>query len=334
MGTKIEWAEETWNPIIGCSKVSPGCDHCYAEKMAGRLANMGQAPYMHVVREKLTTTDHMSPPELDYFLGKWRGKTYVKDHKAFQKPLHWKKPRTIFVCSMGDLFHETVSFNDILEVMHIIDKCPQHTFLILTKRPQRMHEFFTDWVPNPFWINGDFLPNVWLGVTAENQEMADERIPILLDIPAAKRFVSIEPMLGPVNLRELQPLNSNLVYDSIFGREYHNYQQSDWYSKSFNKLDWVICGGESGPGARPIHPDWVRSIRDQCSNACTPFMLKQRGEWVDEFHPLAIHGKYPISDQFINITSIGDYSGVYMYKVGKKKAGRELEGKIWNQKPE
>ena len=315
MGTKIEWAEETWNPIIGCSKVSPGCTNCYAERMAGRLANISAQVenYGNVVNWQ----DDEEPHEIKA-LGKWTGKTHFVE-SALEKPIHWKKPRTIFVCSMGDLFHETVSFNDILEVMYIIDRCPQHTFLLLTKRPERMHEFFTSWVPNPFWINGDYLPNVWLGVTAENQEMANERIPILLDIPAAKRFVSIEPMLGPVEFPKV-PMTRSAKLDIIMQR---------------TSLDWIICGGESGPKARPMHPNWARSIRDQCVAAKIPFMFKQWGEWVDEFHPSAVHGKHKITDRFVDITSDGqDYKGVYMYNVGKKAAGRKLDGKIWNQKPE
>ncbi len=244
MATKIQWAEETWNPVVGCSKVSPGCNNCYAERMAKRLCAMGQENYFPVVNP-----------------GGWTGKTHLVE-SALSKPLHWKKPRTIFVCSMGDLFHESISFNDILEVMYIIHRCPQHTFLFLTKRPQRMHEFFTDWIPNPFWIHIDNMQNVWLGVTAENQEQADKRIPILLQIPAAKRFVSIEPMLGPIDLK------TEWIEDELqaFGGNGANY---------FNSLGWVICGAESGPNRRDMSLCWVDSLKDQCVNAGVSFFFKQ-----------------------------------------------------------
>ncbi len=260
MGTKIEWVDTSWNPIIGCSKISPGCQNCFAAKMAGRLANMGQISYKDVVLFE-GSGDEDNPKTK--FLGVWNGTTSLV-RSVLDKPYSWKKPQTIFVCSMGDLFHDTVDFNDILEVMYVIAKCPRHTFKILTKRPQRMHEFFTDWIPNPFWINGDYLPNVWLGVTAENQEQADKRIPILLDIPAAKRFVSVEPMLSEVSFRwakwkkiSTEPSAATNHLDGL------------------RMLDWVITGSESGPGRRPMDIEWVRSLKNQCVEAEVPIFLKQ-----------------------------------------------------------
>ena len=237
MSTKIEWTDETWNPIVGCSKISPGCNHCYAEIMARRLSCMSlQSPkYSMVIYE-----------------GKWSGNTFM-DETALEKPFSWKKPRKIFVCSMGDLFHESVSFNWVLEVMYVINKYPQHIFQILTKRAERMHEFFTDWVPNPFMLQYGDLPNLWIGVTAENQEQANKRIPALLDIPAAKRFISIEPMIGSISL---DPQHLMDIPDAI---------------------DQIILGGETGPGARPMHPDWVTQIRDQCIKSNTPFFFKSWG---------------------------------------------------------
>ena len=253
-------------------------------------------PYTEVVQGKSDYTK---------FYGKWNGTTHFVE-SALEKPLHWKKPRTIFICSMGDLFHESVPFEWINKVFSITQKCPQHTFLVLTKRPERMRHYF-EYVG----IKYPYL-NVWLGVTAENQEAADKRIPILLQIPAAKRFVSIEPMLGPVDLYK----QNNMVLG------FH--------------LDWVICGGESGPRARPMHPTWIRDTRDQCNRVGIPFFFKQWGEWVDEFHPLAILGKCKQSDQFVKKvqTPYGpDYKGVYMYRVGKKKAGHLLDGEEWREKP-
>ncbi len=189
--------------------------------------------------------------------GKWSGNTFL-DATGLGKPFHWKKPRRIFVCSMGDLFHESVPFSWIIDLMFVINKCPQHTFQILTKRPERMREFFTECVPNPFFIDAGDLPNLWLGVTAENQEQADKRIPVLLDIPAAKRFASIEPMLGPIDLFKEYPVGKGSVAKALL-------------------LNQVILGGETGPGARPMDPAWVTQIRDQCIYANVPFFFKSWG---------------------------------------------------------
>src|ERR1035437_3746277 len=227
MSTKIEWCTETWNPIVGCTRVSPGCDHCYAERMAHRLKSMEEkydgagknifhrsssVPYSLVVSEK----------------GRWNGKI-VDFEEGYRKPLSWKKPRMIFICSMGDLFHSEVPFIWVDKVMSIAALCPMHTFIILTKRPVRMKNYFEmgkdtligRWedaiyemglsdknddpdAPACYMHNRlqDEWPmkNVWLGVTAENQMRANERVPILLSIPAAKRFVSVEPMLSNVDL--------------------------------------------------------------------------------------------------------------------------------------
>lgn len=200
---------------------------------------------------------------------KWNGKTAFVE-PMLTKPLHWKKPRMIFVCSMGDLFHESVPFEWITRVFKIIERCPQHIFQVLTKRPERMQEFIGPSI--------DHLPNVWLGVTAENQEMADKRIPILLKIPAAKRFVSVEPLLGAIDLR--------------FGDNMEEYEDSDvaWlpcerggqrhqhfmYDPACQRgLDWVICGAESGPGRRKCEWAWPESIVQQCKEADVPCFVKQ-----------------------------------------------------------
>jgi len=232
MPTKIEWAEESWNPVTGCSRVSEGCANCYAERMAKRLA--GRCGY----------------PADDPFRV-----TFHED--KLPAPLHWKKPRVVFVCSMGDLFHEDVTYEELTMVWNVMLEADWHLFLVLTKRPERMREFIR--VP---------LPNVWLGVSAENQARADERIPVLLSIPAAKRFVSIEPMLGPVELGEY-------LYSDYDVAAMDNQLLTPLEGFKHIKLDWVIVGGESGPGARPIHPDWARSVRDQCRDAGVPFFMKQ-----------------------------------------------------------
>lgn len=232
--SKIEWTDRVWNPVTGCTKISEGCKNCYAERQSKRFAGMNGYP----ADDPFKVTLH--PDRLE-------------------EPLHWKKPSRIFVCSMGDLFHGDVTMGFISRVFSTIRRCPQHTFIVLTKRPVKMLHAVNDYVDGA-------LPNLWLGVTAENQETADERIPLLLKTPAAVRFVSIEPMLGPVSFRwsAWDGLGTKKITDHLDG---------------LRMLDWVICGGESGPGARPMHPDWARSLRDQCKEAAVPFFFKQWGEW-------------------------------------------------------
>ena len=235
--TKIEWAHSVWNPITGCTPISEGCTNCWAKRMAQRLK--GRFGY----------------PQEDPFKV-----TFHPDR--LNQPMKWKKPRMIFCCSMGDLFHENVrdytgqnmpSWEVVWDVFHHMNKAPWHTYLLLTKRPENALNFWKSWVKN-----SDQLSHIWLGVTAENQKRADERIPILLKIPAAKRFVSIEPMLAPIYSLPLYLTNKYEIHPDCKG-----------------SLDWVIVGGETGPGARPLHPDWVRSIRDQCHRAGVPFFMKQ-----------------------------------------------------------
>ena len=248
MGTKIEWVKNqdgtrgvTWNPITGCSKISPGCKNCYAEKMSKRLA--GRFGY----------------PEDDPFRVTFHpDKVYL--------PMDWKKPRTIFVCSMGDLFHENVDISWIRAMVEVMLAADQHTYQILTKRPQRMKECL-DWL-----FDGRLLPNklpdhIWLGVTAENQEQADKRIPILLRIPAAVHFVSIEPMLSLVNMYRHLPGD---IDSGGFDPQGFSISLDSWPG-----VDWVIVGAETGPGKRPMDLDWARSLRDQCQAAGVPFFFKK-----------------------------------------------------------
>ncbi len=230
--TKIDWAEKVWNPVTGCTKVSEGCRHCYAERMAKRLA--GRNGY---------------PPKPDQF------KVTLHPEKL-EEPLHWKKPARIFVDSMGDLFHPKVPDTFIDQVFWTMMKAPIHIFIILTKRPARMME----WVFRNL-INS--LPNVWLGISVEDQMTADERIPWLLRTPAAVRFISVEPMLEKIDVR----LN---VYSFSIGTHLR-----DTHSTIKTYVKWVISGCESGPGARPMELDWARSLRDQCQAASVPFFFKQ-----------------------------------------------------------
>lgn len=301
---------ETWNPIVGCSKVSPGCDNCYAEKMAFRISQMLKSN----AKENETYQAYK-------WVNGWDGKTaFNTDH--IRKPLQYKSPRLVFVCSMGDLFHESVPNNWIDWVYDIIDECCTSIFIILTKRPERMKEYMEYRIRNNKTYGHSW---VWLGVTAENQEQANKRIPILLSIPAAKRFVSIEPMLGPVKLNSLIREEDNYAWvdDCLTGFKAHG--AGGWYA---NKLDWVICGGESGSKARPMHPDWVRSVRDQCKEAGTPFFFKQWGnlypacQLIENKHP---EGTYAYGYVEFPSPHNPEKKNRY-YKLGKISFGTLLDG--------
>jgi protein gp37 len=253
--TKIEWADATWNPVTGCTPVSPGCEHCYAKRLADRFPQVHGERVIDVgdVNTRLPFNQIEFHPD------------------RLEIPLHWREPRRIFVCSMGDLFHPDVRPEWIYRVLDVIAVCPQHTFMVLTKRPENI----LDKLPDDYGTTcGGVLPNLWLGVTAENQEMADKRMPILLQVPAAKRFVSVEPMLGPVWLS--QNWQDYLVgWETQAGIDKNG--DPEPYQSQTEKLDWVICGPETSPGARHMNLDWARSLRDQCVAADVPFFYK-RGE--------------------------------------------------------
>lgn len=234
MGTKskIEWTETTWNPITGCTKISSGCKHCYAERMARRLHAMGSKRYLN-------------------------GFNLTVHEDLFEAPLHWKKPRHIFVNSMSDLFHENLDFQTIKSIFDTMNKAQHHTFQVLTKRSEVLQEF----APYLEWGS-----NIWMGVTVESNEYLS-RISDLKSIPAKTKFISFEPLL------------------------------SDIRDVNFSGIDWVIVGGESGPGARPMEEEWVLSIKEMCTAQQTAFFFKQWGG------------------------------------VNKKKAGRILKGRTWNEYP-
>lgn len=297
MTTKIEWTQETWNPVTGCTKISPGCQHCYAERMAKRLA--GRYGY----------------PKDEPF------KPGVLHSDKLDEPLKWKKPRQVFVCSMGDLFHDAVPFQTIAEVFKVMRLAENHTFQVLTKRPQRMAEFI-EWMQAISLVDGivsfaEAHQNIWFGITAENQEQADQRIPFLLQIPVAVKFVSVEPMLSEVDIE------ASLYKASCFP------ESEGW------RLDWIIVGGESGPGARPMHPEWARSIRDQCRTAKVPFFFKQWGEWISTSHHQPHMPSNHMAWPWAFKNSNGDLRGdtTMVFKVGKKIAGRLLDGREWNEMP-
>lgn len=259
--TGIEWTDATWNPIRGCSRVSAGCEHCYAERQAHRMNHPG-GPY-----EGLTVLGKHGP--------RWTGKMRQVP-EMLDKPIRWQRPRLIFVNSMSDLFHPGVPFEYIAAVFGIMLRAEHHTFQVLTKRPERMLEFFkwlNAWRELPYvtclvasqehvpltkqehvkylgtqgwrWP----LPNVWLGTSVEDQKSADLRVPLILKVEAVVKWLSMEPLLGPVDLADLEP----------------------------GKLDWVVVGGESGPGARRMEPEWARVALFQCGYAGVPVMFKQLG---------------------------------------------------------
>ncbi|MEN6567160.1 MAG: phage Gp37/Gp68 family protein [Veillonellales bacterium] len=310
--SKIEWCDRVWNPVTGCTKISPGCQNCYAERMSKRFGEKWGLPKDNPFKVTL------HPDRLD-------------------QPLHWTKPSKIFVCSMSDLFHDDVPDSFLDQVFAYMAKAEQHTFLVLTKRPERMRNYifkamydedcnYDGWYEalNELGIpDAAPMENVWLGVTAEDQEQADKRIPILLQTPAAKRFVSVEPMLSAVDLnRYIMP--SQKAKGTLFGAPIELSGKDLADLVGLHSLDWVICGGESGPGARPVHPDWVRSLREQCKMSKTAFLFKQWGEWA----PM------PCIDSAVKSSPVYEFSNQCMCRVGKKKAGRLLDGQLWDQYPE
>lgn len=279
--TKISWATDVWNPVTGCTRVSPGCDHCYAYAMTKRLAAMGMESYQGLCGN-----------------GHFNG--VVKCHPdRLDQPLRWRKPRRIFVNSMSDLFHDCVDEEYITAVFNTMLIAKRHTFIVLTKRPERMKDFIHKWVdctntaevytgldastrPCGYGLPGVTRTppsNVWLGVSIEDQATADKRIPLLLDTPAAVRLLSIEPCLGPIDLNDTPSLSGHRPVNGATENDIRGclpkWQTHPTRAKLRDGIDWVIVGGESGPKARPMNPDWARSIRDQCRQANTPFFMKQ-----------------------------------------------------------
>jgi len=314
------WCWALWNPLRGCSRVSEGCRNCYAEKMAARFSGPGQ-PYEGLA---VMRNGHAA----------WTGKVELVE-KHLLDPLKWKKPLRIFVNSMSDLFHENVTDEMRDRIFAVMALCPQHIFQVLTKRPDRMLKYLSEAqhrLGEIVFINalrgiGSIdpesirypesrpwpLPNVWLGVSVENQAAADERIPLLLRTPAAVRFVSCEPLLGPVSLRTLGEEPEGYI-DALRGL----ISCDGRGTKEIGDLGWVICGGESGPGARPMHPDFARLLRDQCAAAGVPFFFKQWGEY-------GWYGQMP-DDTWRELDAAGEVAADSPYRIGKKAAGSLLDG--------
>jgi protein gp37 len=303
--SSIEWTDATWNPVSGCSKVSPGCAHCYAERLSLRFGTS----------KKQWLPEHAAEN--------------VQPHPdRLGLPLTWRKPRMVFVNSISDLFHELVPDDFIDQVFGVMALAERHTFQVLTKRPERMREYMRATGRRELWavealrfherhntanglgvvegIRGGWrgpFPNVWLGVSAENQYWANDRIPILLDTPAAVRFVSAEPLLGPIDFVRLGPMEDGnggaLAPDALAGGWWQRRGRVErWIQREKGPhLDWVIVGGESGPVRRPALIPWVQTIRDQCIAASVPFFFKQWG------------GRTP------------------------KALGRDLDGRTWDEMP-
>lgn len=254
--SKIEWCEATWNCLAGCSEISPGCAHCYAATMAARLEAMGQEKYRGTTK-KAGTRAH------------WTGQINL-DEKALQIPLKTKKPTTYFVNSMSDLFHEAVPSDFIDSVFRVMVEAKQHTFQVLTKRAERMAEYTCK-----RWGRFDgkeypLSPNIWLGVSCEDQQRFDERQGFLRATPAAVRFLSCEPLLGPINL------HAGLCKHAT-GKPEHAAQTYGHYCNPSGEIHWVIVGGESGQHARVMQLEWAQSIVDQCKAAGVPVFVKQMG---------------------------------------------------------
>lgn len=359
--TKIEWSDATWNPITGCSVASPGCTNCYAMKLAGtRLAH-------HPSRAGLTRDTKAGPV--------WTGEVRFNEQWLTQ-PLKWKRPRMVFVCAHGDLFHESVPDEWIDRVFAVMALAPQHKFQVLTKRAKRMSRYSND--PNtpkrvaaviigmamrseisggqtlaplgsrlhesdPEFVKWP-IQNIWNGVSTEDQRRADERIPDLLATPAAVRWVSAEPLLGPIDFTRVA---------ETAGLDPH------WSMKQAG-LDWIVAGGESGPDARPMHHEWARSIRDQCAAAGVPFLFKQWGEWapvcalseadIDALHAPApedqpearrackvdyevMHNDGSLHGVIDRDAFIGGVGAMTIFKIGKKRAGRLLDGMTHDRFP-
>lgn len=292
--TTIEWTDYTWNPVTGCTKVSAGCRECYAETMAKRF--WGKRKFTHVQMYE----NRLWEPDLN--AKKWRGKK-------------------VFVCSMSDLFHPDVTSSFIDDVLETIHNNPDTIFQVLTKRPERALEMLTG-LPVARAI--EVPPNLWIGVSCENQETANERIPLLLQIPAAVRFLSCEPLLGPIDIGKATQAGG-IEFEKKYGKIPYGFT---WFRS--NQIHWVIAGGESGRNARPMHPDWVRSLRDQCAKALVPFFFKQWGEYIP-FEQFSIDIKREIRSGNCNhkIEMFGADDGIiyHLHKVGKSKSGNLLDGK-------
>lgn len=385
MSTKIEWTKtenedgsetkgETWNPIAGCDKISAGCANCYAIKDAHRLAGNPNPK----IAAKYEGTTKIENGKMN-----WTGRINFASDDVLLQPMRWTRPRKIFVNSMSDLFHESVPDEQIDKIFAVMAMSPHHTFQILTKRPERMRNYLSDeflrvriWLASnelsdPYKDNavlkklrktngkGLFpLPNVHLGVSVENQKAADERIPLLLETPAAVRWLSCEPLLKEIKISRWlkiawQCSGCRGYFSGGWKMTCPDCERKEYWcgSHQFNGrnvkshpnfpaqegigIDWVVVGGESGANARPIHPDWVRSLRDQCVSAGTPFFFKQWGSWFPMCEKPVEGTEWSIgkAEALSHIHLWDDAGGNVSLNIGKKNAGRFLDGRTWDEFP-
>lgn len=305
--TGIEWTDATWNPVVGCRKVSEGCRNCYAKSL-------------HDLRHKA------------YHEGKRMPEQYAEPFeyvrllpKRLDMPLKWRKPRRIFVNSVSDLFHDAVPDDYIALVMQTIREAHWHTFQVLTKRARRMFAWYERWTHEYPGFDGRLPNNLWLGVSVENQSAADERIPYLLEIPNGRRFVSCEPLLGPVNLRAAIDRENRVIYDGLDSMRTEYDQSGHTFPEPYTKLHWVIAGGESGRNARPMQAVWARSLREQCQETGTPFFFKQWGEWCEN-DQAQVQGR--LAKEIWRWLG-----GNISLRLGTRANGHLLDGREWREVP-
>lgn len=359
----IEWTDATWNPTTGCTKISEGCRHCYIDRTP--LFRIG-------VASPRGGGEPIPPRRFDS--EEVGGTTGVMLHpERIDQPLRWKKPRRVFVNSLSDLFHDDVPMPFIAQVFAAMALAPQHTFQVLTKRPRRMRDLLS----NPmFWssVKGHGLqlaarhhiynvplsnypaPNVWLGTSVEDQKACDLRVPLLVQTPAHVRFLSCEPLLGPVTLPFEEEVDgcSCGAGDSVGPGGPHEPGCGTVEGIAWSRLHWVIVGGESGPQARPMHPDWARSLRDQCTRWGVPYFFKQWGSWSPNADPLIEGGEGGIlrkeqrTRRSIYLDAAGvrrttneldtfhkpsDWERLVHAGASAKSGGRELDGRTWDEMP-
>lgn len=340
--TKIEWADHTFNPWTGCTKVSPACDHCYAERWAKRSGVVQWGP--HAQRRRTSDANWRQPI-------KWARRAFVACPACGWRGMHtalrhesgshfcpacgndeWRLARMrVFCASLADVFDNAAPPEWRADLLHLIADTPHLDWLLLTKRIGNAHAMLSEAAARncmPRW-GSEMFSNVWIGATICNQEEADRDVPKLLAVPARVRFLSIEPMLGDIRLGSWLQRSPS----AAFAAGKVTSCMPDWTRIGSASIDWVICGGESGPGARPMHPDWARSLRDQCQAAGVRFFFKQWGEWGPSH--LSNDGRpWFVPDSHRWPIEAGEpEGGVWSYRVGKKAAGRLLDGRTWDEVP-
>lgn len=319
--TRIEWAEHVWNPVTGCTPLATGCQNCYARRFANRLR--GRCGY----------------PADDPF-------RVTLHHDRLEEPLQRRKPTTYFVCSMGDLFHEKVPAEFVLRVFEIMAQAKLHRFLVLTKRPERMWYLLRYGDPlrcesaeHHRLLCTMPLPNVWLGYSASTQRELNAGLPNLLGCPAAGRFLSLEPLLEPVvipgdALGGWQCACGGAHWPSVSVCHRCGRPRPEERGSRRAEIGWVIVGGETGPGARPMHPDWARTIRNQCGFTRVPFFFKQWGEWCPDTE--LQHAIETMTDPDFKRALERPHRwprGFNSFPVGPAAAGRALDGQVWDEQP-